>query len=939
MRKISNFILTAVLMSCFALSGAWVAPGEEILPEAKVFRKRISAARYIYTAPDGKVFPLKSYSRLTLNFDEEIESAKFLVFFEKGGNLYVNGQKMTGKPIPANKYRGHIKGSWYDLSKVLKKGKNVIAGQTQKFATPKGCFGWIMRGTVKFKSGKEQVVVTDSKFKSSGTFVENWFAVDFDDSAWKNAHDLGDVMYGPWINYGNVPELYASAEEQKKIDESVALDPVRAKKLAERPDPKFSIAYRGLIPAIKVDNEYLPPVMGGGPGFSAYGLDKLIKEYRAGIRVFRFAFPMDGVSNAVTGEYDLNELSRAMKRFVKVAPDAYVILMVSPDLRIGKFNRENPGELIGYVNPDVKSKDPWVGNMTAGSCASKVYREEQARIVRLIAELCKKNDWGKHVIGFGMWYGPSGDGFPWGFYQGMPDNSKPMTEAFRNFCRNKYKTVAALRKAWADNKVTFETITVPGKVERNARGHYVHDIQYGPERKLTDYYTCYNNEFLEMHLNIGRVWKKLMPNKLFGTYYGYCLLPYDPVGVTALVEKALAAPEIDILFATTEGYNLTAGQTRHLPSVFHRHKKLSMTEGDIRTFVAWRDRTGEPQWSCKTPETTTATLRKLYGNAIYNGMGWHLVSFNSMQQYWFNHPLILTEIHQGVKLWEDAWQKASVSEADVAVIFSPEEKTIHGHPTLPENYGLHTAVEYHTLDALNFSGAVYDYMSVVDYLASPKKYKAVVFINKYTVSDKEAAQLRKKISADKSLAIWNMAPGFVSDHGFSDKAMEKLTGLPLKADMKKGPLHIRLDNKNLMAVKQYGNLCYDSPRVYCKFQPGIEVYGRYPDTAEAALVFKKLKDGSMAAFSGTPLTDRDMVRRLFSKAGVHLYTAHSGLYVRANNNSMMIFASKPGSYEITLPRKVKQVIDWTNGKVIASNCSKFTLTNKDQMTWLLEIKR
>jgi NADH/NAD ratio-sensing transcriptional regulator Rex len=64
----------------------------------------------------------------------------------------------------------------------------------------------------------------------------------------------------------------------------------------------------------------------------------------------------------------------------------------------------------------------------------------------------------------------------------------------------------------------------------------------------------------------------------------------------------------------------------------------------------------------------------------------------------------------------------------------------------------------HTLQTLTFSGYSYDWMTLNDYLEEDKPYKAVIFLNLFSISAEKQQQLLKKLRRPGVTAIWNFAP-------------------------------------------------------------------------------------------------------------------------------------------------------------------------------------
>ena len=94
------------------------------------------------------------------------------------------------------------------------------------------------------------------------------------------------------------------------------------------------------------------------------------------------------------------------------------------------------------------------------SLASDVFWGKAAELSGAIVEYCENRPWSSHVIGYNPHYIDEGSHVPvadgW-----MYDHNPLMKKKLRDFLRNSYGTVAALRLAYGDSTITFETVSVP----------------------------------------------------------------------------------------------------------------------------------------------------------------------------------------------------------------------------------------------------------------------------------------------------------------------------------------------------------------------------------------------------------------------------------------------------------------------------------------------
>ena len=138
-----------------------------------------------------------------------------------------------------------------------------------------------------------------------------------------------------------------------------------------------------------------------------------------------------------------------------------------------------------------------------------------------------------------------------------------------------------------------------------------------------------------------------------------------------------------------------------------------------------------------------------------------------------------------VVLWQRFFHEPPENSADIVVLFDPNQVWMQGSADFGQNGPMAHGSISHTLQTLTFSGYAFDWMTLDDYLEEPDRYRAVVFLNQFSISKEQQKRLLEKLRRPDVTAIWNIAPGIASEDGFSDAAMQELTGLTLKHSTEK----------------------------------------------------------------------------------------------------------------------------------------------------------
>ena len=908
----------------------------------------ISEARWLWSQPQENP-PMSAYLRNEIEINGEVKRAYFYSFRDKRGRYYLNGEPLALHPWETlRKYRGHVKGIGVEIGKMLKPGENVLAIQLDRNQV--GCFGVILRGEIEYADGRKAALVSSARqFKASGFEAEGWNRVDFDASGWLPAWEQGDARMRPWSKYGNTTMIYCTPEEYQRFSEHVTEGFPEQALLKEPVDPVCRVVYNGRTPALIINGErFAPHILSGVKFTPSADQDSAIRHTaQAGVSIYALSFNIGAFSTGF-GSYDFEEFNLGIRRILALDPKAHFVITMEgtpPD----DWMEKHPDELVEYaIKNDNKHNSNYYANTIAPSFASEAYRQETARMLRIMAEYMRSQPWGRRIVGLILAHGGSCDGMPWGCHC-MPDTGKRMTEAFRLFLKGKYGSDKALQTAWNEPGVTLETALVPDETKRLGSGNYLKNGGDPRDVRVSDYYELYHRVFSDYMLAKGKAAKEVFPGRLVGSYYGYLILSYEPEGSTANFEEVIRSPCYDMLWATTRGYNLTDGLPRHIYSIFQRYGKIGFIEGDIRAHTGTGE--AEPQWFCRTPEETRATFRKLIGNTLLYGCGYEAPDFGNRKK-WFDCPEALESMAKGVEIWKRQFQSSTDWNSEVAVILEPSQVWKQGHPIYRKTFLFSDALLTHPLQTLNFCGIPYDAMTLEDYLASSHPYKAVVFLNLFEVTASQRERLFRKLHRPGITAIWNYAPGLLAPEGYSDRSMKELTGLDLRCSAAPRPFNVKLADGKRMGIFGAAHDYTETPRVSC-YDANAEFLGRFSDDDSGALVRKALPEGGNSVFAGLPVNRSVVWAELLKAAGCHAYT-ESGFMVRRNNRLLMVFSGKntnippesrimkenlsqKGELTVTLPGKAQVVKDCFTDGIIAQESQSFILKSDQPCTWLMEV--
>ena len=915
MKKI---LIISALFSLGLLSGAgWKAPGVEELPQSKVYPYPLSEARWIWFNVKEIKGGTKAFYRLTLDLKEDVRSAYAYVLMDDQGTMTVNGVKAPFSYPPQPSHL-QLKIPRYDLSKVLKKGKNILAFEVFNNLLTGGLF---MRGEITLASGKKISLLSNKNVKASPVAGKEWKSAAFDDSKWQNAMEFGDALTAPWASASHILEFGMSPRE-KELRRACYSKAVKlpAGIAAEKPR-RVSVDHSRQAPGIKVGNEVIPPMLHvAGDPFAPGKGDMTVKFARTGIRWCEVQV-LDYTAIRAGG-YDFSTADSLIRRTLTLAPDTFIGLSIRFSHRNYQWIRNNPDELVQYPTGKADQNNDTL-RRKAPSMASLKYRAEMVRFIEAFFAYARKQPWYSRIISCRVSNGCFLEWHYYGMRRDMPDVSAPMTRNFRRFLTGLYKNDAALQQAWHDKNVTLKNAAVPGVAERHGAGNFLRDPA-SAEKKVMDFYACLQHTVADTLLTLARAVKKEAPHILVGAYYGYAVqMNFPPEGQTILLDKVLGSPCVDFLSAPMCYDSARApsgdGLKRVIPSVFARHKKLHVVEQDTRTHITYpKHYTAAQSAELFARDTASAWL---------SGCATQLLSIHGKEGHWMNSPEILSSLYQGLKLWKRLYALPRQQKNNqTAVVMNTDEMYRHGFPTVEKQNLPITLLITEVLHSLHRSGHTYDLLDLPGFLASKAPYKAVIFLNMFTADEKLRASLQKKLHRKGVTAIWQYAPGLVTEKGWSAEAASALTGMKLKL-IPGGELAVQgIPFKRKLALSP--RLAVDDPRATDKHL--------YADgSGHTGMAVKKLASGAVSVFSGAPVTDPGVWHQLLKSAGAVPLTPVGKVSIGFGSR-VLIPVWKRDTVKVTLPSKAKKVTEVIFNKPLPAGKREFLLQSSGPAVWLVE---
>jgi hypothetical protein len=235
----------------------------------------------------------------------------------------------------------------------------------------------------------------------------------------------------------------------------------------------------------------------------------------------------------------------------------------------------------------------------------------------------------------------------------------------------------------------------------------------------------------------------------------------------------------------------------------------------------------------------------------------------------WDHPVLLEEIKKLKTLADSRMEGGLNRQSDAAVLFDTEslyylDPSESGDPITEPGTDEFSA-------AMFKSGAVFDMYYQCDLRNIPwNRYKTVIFANSFYINDKDADFIKAKVAAEGRHLVWVYLPGFVGrdDSGFSGSSnISGFTLSPLKLSV---PPAVSVTGEGF-PVETYGIAAAISPLPVVDTPSEGRLLGSYQGTQYGAFAMREFGTHT-SWYSGLPLTNPAVLREIFRKAGVHIYS-------------------------------------------------------------------
>ncbi|MHB9132283.1 MAG: hypothetical protein ACYDBB_14510 [Armatimonadota bacterium] len=579
------------------------------------------------------------------------------------------------------------------------------------------------------------------------------------------------------------------------------------------------------------------------------------------------------------------------------------------------------------------------------SLGSDLYLNELTEQLPKFIEYIENGPYAKHVLTYFFSYG--NEGFNSSCLENsVGDFSPAMHRYFRKWLREHYHgDEAALRAAWKNDDVTFETAGVPTLDEQRYTDlGWFRDPTGG--RKVFDYIQSRVDRYVEIHYRVAHAVKEAcnyrIPVYCFGAYLQVTGWPgtywftkgmvdqeYNPhaLSVQSGWRRIIECPDIDGWESPYDYFYRQMGGVCLNQSIEESMKlrgKIYQVNEDTRTYLAWE--AGDVYGTVETKEETTAVYRRNFG-AIASHWG----GCNWMEQIrnWLQADDILDQLGEFSRLLQCSLDWPETPVDPIGVILD-EESIPYEKPLIDLDWDL---VYKQRIFGLAHCGVPFRFHLLDDLaLDNMPDYKCYMFLNQFYLNEEKEALIREKVFRDGKTALWMIAPGFCHQtEGLSLESMKRLTGFTFKKFDAAWEQWVTLSNyshpitKGLAHDLTYGSNSRIGPAFYVS-DPEATVLGKrllFQGQHEPALAIKELGT-HRSMYSAVPLLPADLLRNIARYAGCHVYTEENDV-VMAGRGLITYHTVADGERTVKLPAP-SSVYDLFTGDQLAANASQVQLT-------------
>lgn len=566
------------------------------------------------------------------------------------------------------------------------------------------------------------------------------------------------------------------------------------------------------------------------------------------------------------------------------------------------------------------------------------------RYLRNVVAYCEARSWADRIVGY--LYFPMGEGLTNLACNGFTfDVSEAMQRAFQRQVREKYESADALRAAWRDPQIRFDTVSVPTEAEWKAKRE---TLLHWPEPALVqrerDYFELQAILFRRCFRGITGALREAtaarpvllgmdalkqpmlgwLLNQAFGRQDGII----DPMG--DYPEMTLPSGAIDVgdllddagwdMVITPSDYTARSvgygWESEGVNDSLRLRGKVMLVENDSRT---WMGQESETLGAFLSPAEVRAGLLRNTAWALTRG---HLHYWMNVGSSYFHDPKIHEVAVRDERRLLDAsvnWPHCETEHAICLVIDDSSPRHENGTAGYQQiaalwqrHLGLaHCGVPYRVY---LFSDLAKDNMP---------KYRTYLFPNLFELNDERLALLRRTVLRDGRLAIFGPATGITDGTRLGAEGISNLLGVEFEMISCQAPRRVLVHGSHPLTARLPAALTYGDSYAYGPVlvptraavnAGGFTTLGSattFWGVNKPGLILKETSDCKLVWSVAVPLPG-NLLRECCRYAGSHIWCEEDDV-VLASETVAALHSVKAGPRTLRLPT-ARPVWDLLSGR-------------------------
>ena len=705
-------------------------------------------------------------------------------------------------------------------------------------------------------------------------------------------------------------------------------------------------------PTVFIDGEPIFPtyLWASGPTSTGYEYESTARAYcRAGIHLYTFDVGTQAAEPEWCGpgpdreaHWDFSTLETRFGQILDIDSDALFHLRIH--MRMPAWWQRLYPEECEIVS---------IGRAGVGctqSFASEVWRQQANNFLRAYVEALRAAGLEDRVFAYQVGAGNTSEWVKGDLSMDVVcgDYSAPMRRHFRQWLRRRYgNDTRALREAWADPDVDFDTAPVPSAEAQLTTRHFTfRDPRH--EMNVIDYYRCLAERCGDLVIDFCRTVKDATGGEaLAGAFFGYLMeLAWNKSFFAAGTEseystyqrsghlglrRLLRSEHVDFIVSPySYGFRGIGGEGVAMPpqDSLRVHGKIFVFEEDTRVHLAEVDTYG----AVDTLSDSIAVLRRNLAQIVTRGQA---VWWNSMVDP-AKDPAYHDVLRRFRELGTFALNLDRTPGAEIAVFLDDESffyETIRNDLDLP-------LIFQQRLWGLPRLGAPFDTYLLEDLCEDRlPDYKLYIFLNAFSLDEARRKALKAQLRRDGRVAVWIYAPGYIENEP-SLEHMTDLTGFRFgKGEHPWGPLMHIVDfehpvTQGLPQDLFWGTNAILGP-VFHLEEPEARVLGQvvYSEgRCMPGMGVREFEDWT-SVYIAAPNIPAPVLRGLARYAGAHLYS-DAGDVLYATRDLLAVHTVAGGARCFELPQRAEVVYELFDGQEIARDTDRVQVTLEPRSTVL-----